>query len=104
MNVIIRSPSTICQIGKGIVFRAAIEPTEPSFEAAMQELQREKPKVAEALRARPQSMWAHHAAAQNTVIMTQTTSNVAESTMHMVGPEVNYDSYNDHGRLALVTV
>lgn len=39
--------------------------------------------------ARDAASWTHHASAQHTVILDQVTSNVAESTMHMVGAEVS---------------
>jgi len=77
----------------GWLFHAARCPTKQGcLKILEQKMKPTKPAAFESLMKKPLRLWAHCGQPPNTVIMDQTTTNGAESTMNMIGKQVRAQS------------
>lgn len=78
----------VVQVHSDSVYLAAKAPTEKLFEALLQPLKRDIPKAYDQLMTIPRELWTHHKTNADHVVFDQVTSNLAESTINMIGKEV----------------
>lgn len=77
------------QVCNSQIFNAAKAPTRSAFDREMATVKERKPASFEAIMKIPLEKWTNHASSQDTVILDQVTSNLAEATMNMVGAQVS---------------
>ena len=76
------------KIHSDAIYNAAKAPTKELFNELLKHFQAEKPKEYSTLMGIPIESWTHHATPGHHVVLDQVTSNLAESTMNMIGQKV----------------
>ena len=76
-----------------LVYKAAKMPTRALFDECMEEIKTHYPSNYEFLMSKEVKKWTHHASRKNLVVLDTVTSNNAESTIAMMGAEVNTEFF-----------